>query len=146
MIRILLCGYYWQGNTGDDLLQASIERILRRHGDVRVTTTESFDESLLDWCQLLVIGAGSLINSRGIGGYRHAKYAKDAGKKIMYFAQTIEEGHPLFMEHLSRADLITVRDTESKRVASSNGFHAVLTADPVFQKKGEKSAVPSDAG
>ena len=132
-VRILLCGYYFQGNTGDDLLMGSIVETLSRHGEVKVTSTETFDVELLNWCQLLVIGAGSLITPRGIGGYRHAKYAKENGKKVVYYSQTIEEGHPQFREHIARADLITVRDSESKRVVEANGFRAVLASDPIFK-------------
>ena len=134
-VHILLCGYYFQANTGDDLLQESISRTLSQYGEVKVTSTESFDAGLIDWCHLLVIGAGSLVTPRGIGGYDHAKYADDHGKKVVYYSQTIEEGHPLFREHLSRADLITVRDSKSKEVVEANGFRAVVAADPIFTKK-----------
>lgn len=137
-VRILLCGYYFQGNTGDDLMMESIKDSLSRYGEVRVTSTETFDADLIDWCQLLIIGAGSLITSRGIGGYNHAKYAKEKGKKVVYYALTIEDGHPLFIEHLSRADLITVRDAESKRVVESHSFRAVLSSDPIF-KRGKRT-------
>jgi len=134
-VKILLCGFYFQGNTGDDLLMESIVETLSRHGEVKVTSTETFEVGLLNWCQLLVIGAGSLITPRGIGGYRHAKYAKENGKKVVYYSQTIEEGHPQFREHLARADLITVRDSESKKAVEANGFRAVLASDPIFKTK-----------
>ena len=134
-VRILLCGYYFQGNTGDDLMMESIRDSLSKYGEVRVISTETLDTGLLDWCQLLVIGAGSLITSRGIGGYEHAKYAKEKGKKVVYYSQTIEEGHPQFKEHLARADLITVRDPVSKKVEETHGFRVVLASDPVFMKK-----------
>ena len=134
-VKILLCGFYFQGNTGDDFLMECIVETLSRHGEVKVTSTETFEVELLNWCQLLVIGAGSLITPRGIGGYRHAKYAKENGKKIVYYSQTIEEGHPQFREHLARADLITVRDSESKKVVEANGFRAVLASDPIFKTK-----------
>jgi len=58
-VKILLCGFYFQGNTGDDLLMESIVKASSRHGEVKVTSTETFDPGLLDWCQLLIIGAGS---------------------------------------------------------------------------------------
>jgi|GEM_PF-1109319 glycosyltransferase involved in cell wall biosynthesis/polysaccharide pyruvyl transferase WcaK-like protein len=134
-VKILLCGFYFQGNTGDDLLMESIVETLSRHGEVKVTSTETFEVELLDWCQLLVIGAGSLITPRGIGGYEHAKYAKENGKKVVYYSQTIEEGHPQFREHIARADLITVRDSESKKVVEANGFRAVFASDPIFKTK-----------
>ena len=134
-VKILLCGFYFQGNTGDDFLMECIVETLSRHGEVKVTSTETFEVELLNWCQLLVIGGGSLITPRGIGGYRHAKYAKENGKKIVYYSQTIEEGHPQFREHLARADLITVRDSESKKVVEANGFRAVLASDPIFKTK-----------
>ena len=134
-VHILLCGYYFQANTGDDFLQDSIARMLSKYGEVKVTSTESYDTDLLEWCHLLVIGAGSLLTPRGIGGYCHAKYARDHGKKVVYFSQTVEDGHPLFHEHLSRADLITVRDSKSKEVLEAHGFRAVIAADPIFIKK-----------
>ncbi|MEK6684061.1 MAG: glycosyltransferase [Nitrospirota bacterium] len=137
-VRILLCGYYFQGNRGDDLLRESIRKTLSRHGEVRGASTETFDPDLLDWCQLLVLGAGSLITPRGIGGYRHAQVAREKNKKIFYYAQTIEAGHPHFQEHLARADLITVRDSASKKVVEDHGFRAVLTGDPLFEKKRRK--------
>jgi len=134
-VKILLCGFYFQGNTGDDLLMDSIVETLSRYGEVRITSTETFDTDLLDWCQLLVIGAGSHITPRGIGGYSHAKYAKENGKKVVFYSLTVEEGQPQLREHLARADLITVRDFESKRVVEANGFRAVLASDPIFKRQ-----------
>jgi radical SAM superfamily enzyme YgiQ (UPF0313 family)/polysaccharide pyruvyl transferase WcaK-like protein len=134
-VRILLCGWYFQGNTGDDLSIEPITKTLSRYGEVRVSTTEIFDRDIIDWCHLLVIGSGSHVTPRGISCYRQVKYARENGKKIVYYAQTIESGHPQFREHLARADLITVRDSESKRVVEANGFRAVLASDPIFENK-----------
>ncbi|MFH1625990.1 MAG: glycosyltransferase, partial [Pseudomonadota bacterium] len=134
-VRILLCGWYFQGNTGDDLSIEPILKTLSKYGEVRVSTTEIFDRDLIDWCDLLVIGSGSHITPRGISSYRQVKYARENGKKIIYYAQTIEGGHPQFIEHLARADLITVRDSESKKVVEANGFRAVLASDPIFKTK-----------
>lgn len=134
-VRILLCGWYFQGNRGDDLSIEPITKTLSKYGEVKVSTTEIFDRDLIDWCDLLVIGSGSHITPRGISSYRQVKYAKENGKKVIYYSQTIEGGHPLFVEHLARADLITVRDSESKRIVEANGFRAVLSVDPLFRKK-----------
>ena len=134
-VRILLCGWYFQGNTGDDLSIEPILKTLSKYGEVRVSTTEIFDRDLIGWCDLLVIGSGSHITPRGISSYKQVKYAKESGKKVVFYSQTIEEGHPQFREHLARADLITVRDAESKRVVEANGFRAVLASDPIFKTK-----------
>ena len=132
-VRILLCGYYFQGNRGDDLMMESIMETLSRHGEVRVTNAFSFE--LLDWCDVLVIGGGSLVSKRNLGGHDLALYAKEKGKKIIYYSQTIEEGQPKFKEHLALADLITVRDSASKKIVEANGFRAILVSDPIFEKR-----------
>jgi len=132
-VHILLCGYYFHGNTGDDLLMESITKALSKYGDVEVVN--GFDRGKIDWCDLLVIGGGSHIRATSIGPHELAQYAKKTGKKIIYYAQTIEEGHPLFKEHLALADLITVRESESRRVVERNGFRAVLSSDPIFKRR-----------
>jgi polysaccharide pyruvyl transferase WcaK-like protein len=132
-VHILLCGYYFHGNTGDDLLMESITATLSKYGDVKVIN--GFDPEKIDWCDLLVIGGGSHIRATSIGPHELAQYARKAGKKIIYYAQTIEEGHPLFKEHLALADLITVRDSASKRVVERYGFRAILSSDPIFKRK-----------
>jgi glycosyltransferase involved in cell wall biosynthesis/predicted SAM-dependent methyltransferase/polysaccharide pyruvyl transferase WcaK-like protein len=132
-VKILLCGYYFHGNTGDDLMMESIVKSLGKYGEIKVTGSFNTDE--IDWCDILIIGGGTHIRSWNIGGYEHAKYAKERGKKVVYYANTIEDGHPLFEEHLRRADFITVRDSESKMVVERHGFRAILASDPVFVKK-----------
>src|SRR5208282_5616231 len=133
-VHILLCGFYFQGNTGDDLFMEESVGMLSRYGEVRVTSTETFDNDLLDWCELLVLGPGSHITPRGLGAFNHVKYVKEQGKKVFFYSLTVEEGQPAMREHLSRADLITVRDSESQKVVERNGFRAVLAADPLFKK------------
>jgi glycosyltransferase involved in cell wall biosynthesis len=132
-VHILLCGYYFQGNTGDDLMMESIVKSLGKYGEIKVTF--SFNRDEIDWCDILLIGGGTHTRPWNIGGYEHARYAKEKGKKIVYYAQTIEDGHPLFEEHMRHADFITVRDSESKRVVERHGFRAILTSDPVFVKR-----------
>jgi len=132
-VHILLCGYYFQGNTGDDIMMEAIVKSLSKYGEIKVTG--SFNKDEIDWCDILLIGGGTHIRPWNMGGYEHAKYAREKGKRIVYYAQTIEDGHPLFEEHLSRADFITVRDSESKRVVERHGFRAILTSDPVLAKR-----------
>ena len=132
-VHILLCGYYFQGNTGDDIMMEAIVKSLSKYGEIKVTG--SFNKEEIDWCDILLIGGGTHIRPWNVGGYEKAKYAKEKGKKVVYYAQTIEEGHPLFEEHLKRADFITVRDSESKKVVERYGLKAILTSDPVFIKK-----------
>ncbi len=132
-VHILLCGYYFQGNTGDDLMMNAIVRSLDRYGEVKVTA--SFIPAEIDWCDILLIGGGTHTRPWNIGGYEQAKYARERGKKVVYYAQTIEDGHPLFDEHLGRADYITVRDAESRRVVERHGFRAILASDPLFEKR-----------
>lgn len=140
-VHILLCGFYFRGNTGDDLFAESIARTLSPFGEVKVTSMSDFDTGLLDWCDILVIGAGSHITPRGLGGYDHTKYAKERGKTVVFYSLTVEEGHPRLEEHLGRADLITVRDSASKRVVEKHGFRAVLASDPLFQKRRRKIGI-----
>ncbi len=133
-VHILLCGFYFQGNTGDDLFMEKSIEMLSRYGEVRVTSTETFDKDLLDWCELLVVGPGSHITPRGLGAYHHVKYVKEQSKKVFFYSLTVEEGQSAMLEHLARADMITVRDSESKKVVEMNGFRAVLASDPLFKK------------
>jgi glycosyltransferase involved in cell wall biosynthesis/radical SAM superfamily enzyme YgiQ (UPF0313 family)/polysaccharide pyruvyl transferase WcaK-like protein len=134
-VRILLLGWIYQGNTGDDLSLMVIRDELSPYGEVRIGTTEIFDPEAIEWCHLLIIGSGSHITPRGISCLKQVAYAREKDKKIVFYSQTIEEGHPLFEEHLSRADLITVRDKKSKQVIEGYGFKAVLAADPIFRKQ-----------
>ncbi|MCC6346200.1 MAG: glycosyltransferase, partial [Nitrospirales bacterium] len=137
-VHILLCGFYFRGNTGDDLFAESIARTLSPYGEVKVSSMSAFDTGLLDWCDILVIGAGSHITPRGLGGYEHTRYAKEKGKIVVFYSLTVEEGHPRLEEHLGRADLITVRDSASKKVVEKHGFRAVLASDPLFEKRRRK--------
>lgn len=137
-VHILICGFYFEGNTGDDLFASSLSDSLSRYGQVRVASMAVFDTALLDWCDILLVGPGSHITPRGIGGYEHVKYAKERGKFVFFYSLTVEEGQPLLDEHLGRADLITVRDSASKRVVEARGFRAVLASDPIFERKRRK--------
>jgi len=114
-------------------MMESIVKSLSKYGEVKVTN--AFNYELLDWCDVLVIGGGTLVSKRSLGGHDLALYAKEKGKKIIYYSQTIEEGHPKFKEHLALADLITVRDSASKKIVEANGFRAILASDPVFEKR-----------
>lgn len=134
-MNLLLCGFYFQGNKGDDLLADTISAKLSKYCEIKITSTDTFDCDLLDWCDILVIGAGSHITPRGLGGFHHVKYAKEKGKKVIFYALTIEEGHPQMQEYLAMADVITVRDSVSKKIVERNNCKAFLASDPMFQEK-----------
>jgi len=131
-LRICLCGYYHVGSRGDDMLMKRVAKVLSEFGKVRVTNCMVFDREVLDWCDLLVEGGGTLIHERGIASHEHVRHVKSQGKMVMFYAQTIEDGHPLFAEHVRLADAITVRDSRSKELLAQYGVPCVQSVDPVF--------------
>lgn len=138
-MNICLSGYYFVGSRGDEVLRKIIIRDLIQFGKVKVICCESRNfEKVIDWCDVFVLGGGTLINSRGIGGYDQVKYAKQKRKKIMLYANTIEDGDPKFHEFMKCVDGITVRDSQSHMLCTSHGYKCTLAADPaikIFNKK-----------
>lgn len=138
-MNICLSGYYFVGSRGDEVLRKIINNNLSQFGRVKVIYCESRNsKKVIDWCDVFVLGGGTLINSRGIGGYDQVKYAKYKGKKVMFYANTIEDGDTKFHEFMKCADAITVRDSKSYLLCVSHGYECTLAADPAiktFDKK-----------
>jgi polysaccharide pyruvyl transferase WcaK-like protein len=133
-MKICLSGYYYAGSRGDELLRKIITKDLGQFGKVKGIYCESKNyKSIIDWCDVLVVGGGSLITPRGIGGYSQIKYAKHKKKKIMFYANTIEDGHPEFHDCMRCADAITVRDSASFSLCNSYGYKCTLSADPAIK-------------
>jgi polysaccharide pyruvyl transferase WcaK-like protein len=138
-MNICLSGYYFVGSRGDEVLRKIIIRDLSQFGKVKVICCESRNfEKVIDWCDVFVLGGGTLINARGIGGYEQVKYAKQKGKKVMLYANTIEDGDPKFHEFMKYADAITVRDSESHLLCISRGYQCTLAADPAIKAFNKK--------
>jgi len=130
-MNICLSGYYFVGSRGDEVLRKIIIKDLRQFGKVKAICCESSNyKSIINWCDVLVVGGGTLITPRGIGGYDQVKYAKYKKKKVMFYANTIEDGHPDFHKQMKCADAITVRDQESHLLCQSYGYKSTLSADP----------------
>lgn len=133
-MNICLSGYYFVGSRGDEVLRKIITKDLSQFGKVKVIYCESRNyEKVINWCDVFVLGGGTLINSRGIGGYDQVKYAKFKGKKIMIYANTIEDGHSKFHEFMKYVDAITVRDSKSHLLCVSHSYECTLAADPAIK-------------
>jgi len=139
-MNICLSGYYFAGSRGDRFLRNIISKDLKMFGKVKIINCDDKNyKDVVDWCDVFVLGGGSLITRRGIGGYSQVKYAKEKGKKIMFYAQTIENGDENFADMMKAADMITVRDEASFRLCERLGYYSVLSADPVVKKFREKT-------
>lgn len=132
-MNICISGYYYVGSRGDELLREIIVGDLRQFGKVKAIYCESTDYGAIDWCDVFVVGGGTLANARGIGGYKQVKYAKSRNKKIMFYANTIEAGHPAFHDYMKCADIITVRDSASHMLCQAHGYNSILAADPAVK-------------
>ncbi len=132
--KICLSGYYFVGSRGDELLRKIITRDLSQFGNVIAINCENSDyKSVIDWCDIFVLGGGTLVNERGIGGYNQVLYAKHKKKKVMFYANTIEDGDPRFHDFMKCADSITVRDSKSHMLCRSYDYNSILAADPVIK-------------
>jgi polysaccharide pyruvyl transferase WcaK-like protein len=138
-MNICLSGYYFVGSRGDEVLKKIITKDLSQLGKVKIIYCENKNyEKVVDWCDVFVLGGGTLINSRGIGGYDQVKYAKYKDKKVMLYANTIEDGDPRFHEFMKWADAITVRDSKSYSLCTSYGYECTLAADPAIKTFNKK--------
>jgi polysaccharide pyruvyl transferase WcaK-like protein len=139
-MNICLSGYYFVGSRGDETLREIITKDLKQYGKVRVIYCEDKNfKKTVEWCDVFVLGGGTLINQRGIGGYEQVKYAKSKGKKLMLYANTIEDGDPNFPEFLKNFDTITVRDSKSHILCSTYNYHSILAADPAIKITGKRT-------
>lgn len=78
-VHILLCGYYFQGNTGDDIMMEAIVKSLSKYGEIKVTG--SFDKDEIDWCDILLIGGGTHIRPWNVGGMKKRSMQRRRVKK-----------------------------------------------------------------
>ncbi|MGL5034292.1 MAG: polysaccharide pyruvyl transferase CsaB, partial [Microcystaceae cyanobacterium] len=166
-MRAVICGYYGQGNGGDEALLVSLLQILPSEIEAIVLsanpqqTQQSYAVQSCpnrSWSQVFTVlrqsdifiwGGGSLMQD--VTSLNSALYygglmaiAQLLGLKTIALAQGIGPlNHPLTRwltrTVLSRCDGITVRDEASLALLTNWGIGATLAPDPVWLLQGESS-------
>ena len=167
--NVVMSGYYGYKNAGDEAILQSICRNITESGDVTMTVLSYDPEDTktrygyqavnrfnifrvlraLKRCDVLVSGGGSLLqdytSTRSLLYYLFIiSSAKRMKKKVMIYANGIgpvskKANRRRVRRVISKADIITLRDTESAEELRAIGVmrdDVRITADPVFTMDG----------
>ncbi len=144
MKKVLVCGYIGFNNFGDEAIFKALNLHLSALGfDVSVLKKDkNIIKNILN-CDILFSGGGSLLQNKtsnlSLLYYLFVIFiAKFFNKKVIIFAQGFEKIKGAFFEKLTaliirQADIITVRDKQSKNYLSTLGLEdVVLLNDPIY--------------
>nr|YP_002048830.1 hypothetical protein PCC_0170 [Paulinella chromatophora]ACB42620.1 hypothetical protein PCC_0170 [Paulinella chromatophora] len=158
--KVLICGYYGEGNIGDDaILEAILSRLpdninpivtaanqnyIKNHFGVSTVSRRSLVNTTKTFlnCHTLVLGSGSLLQDTT--SFRSLLYyatlitiARIQGKSILLWAQGLgplrrKKSRFLVQQLLFAVTNISWRDKKSKQVAELWGIKGHLEPDPVW--------------
>jgi hypothetical protein len=102
-LKVLVYGYYWKDNFGDELFKRAFKLIFPK---VIFQYTDSLNKRDLDWCDVVFFGGGSILS----GAIALDNIALDQIiKPIYYIGVGLEEPHPDHIQLLKQAKLIAIR-------------------------------------
>src|SRR5579864_6412775 len=108
MKKVLVYGFYHQGNLGDDLFVEAFQHLFP---NVDFNFTESIDVDKLRDVDAVFFGGGSFLLERP--NITEAALEVLKKKKVFYLGVGVEADiHPVYMELMSRALLIATRSID----------------------------------